>query len=120
MGGSLRSLLARSTLLGRSFTSKTLLKLCAVPGDPQAKELVEDEELVHNLLDRAVQAGLIKEQRQRFVYKHDLIRVVIITLESVCISFQTANIILLRSAATFMSTMLFVKFDNLKKKKIQI
>lgn len=75
MGGSLRSLLARSTLLGRSFTSSTLLKLCAVPGDPQAKELVEDEDLVHNLLDRAVQAGLIKEQRQRFVYKHDLIRV---------------------------------------------
>jgi len=80
-GGELKSLLARSTLLGRSFTPQTLTKLAVVSGDPQAPllgERLEGEELsdlVHTLIDRAIQAGLVREQRQRIVYKHDLIRV---------------------------------------------
>jgi hypothetical protein len=79
-GGELKSLLARSTLLGRSFTPTTLAKLAVVPGDPHAPlfDSLEGEaldDLLHTLLDRATQAGLIKEQRQRMVYAHDLIRV---------------------------------------------
>ncbi len=75
LGGELKSLLARSTLLGRSFTAHTLAKLAAIPGDPLAPLLTDDEELIESLIDRATQEGLIKEQRQRFVYAHDLIRV---------------------------------------------
>lgn len=80
-GGELKSLLARSTLLGRSFTPQTLAKLAVVSGDPQAPMLnsaLEGDELtdlVHTLIDRAIQSGLVREQRQRIVYKHDLIRV---------------------------------------------
>jgi serine/threonine protein kinase/tetratricopeptide (TPR) repeat protein len=75
LGGELKSLLARSTLLGRSFTPHTLAKLALIPGDPHAPLLTDDEDLIESLLDRATQAGLIKEQRQRWVYAHDLIRV---------------------------------------------
>jgi len=75
LGGELKSLLARSTLLGRSFTAHTLAKLAVIPGDPRAPLLTDDEDLIDSLIDRATQAGLIKEQRQRFVYAHDLIRV---------------------------------------------
>jgi eukaryotic-like serine/threonine-protein kinase len=75
LGGELKSLLARSTLLGRSFTLKTLTRLCGVKGDPQAPLLSPNDDLLHQLIDRAIHAGLIKEQRQRFIYAHDLIRV---------------------------------------------
>ncbi|MEE2644250.1 MAG: protein kinase [Myxococcota bacterium] len=74
-GGELRSLLARSTLLGRSFTLKPLLKLAAIGGDPQAPALTGDRDLVISLLDRAVSSGLIQEHAQRFRYAHDLLRV---------------------------------------------
>jgi tetratricopeptide (TPR) repeat protein len=74
-GPALKSLLARSTLLGRSFTYKTIRYLCEIEGDSTAPSLTADESLLHHLLDRGIQAGLIKEQRQRYIYTHDLIRV---------------------------------------------
>lgn len=74
LGPELRSMLVRSTLLGRSFTLPTLAALCEVKGDESAPRLNGDLELLQHLIDRALQAGLLKEQRQRFTYAHDLIR----------------------------------------------
>jgi serine/threonine protein kinase/tetratricopeptide (TPR) repeat protein len=74
LGQELKSMLVRSTLLGRSFTMKTLAALCEVSGDPLAPLLTSEQELLQLLLDRALQSGLLKEQRQRFTYAHDLIR----------------------------------------------
>ena len=74
LGGELKSMLVRSTLLGRSFTLKTLSALCEVGGDPQAPKLTGDLDLLQLLVDRGLHAGLLKEQRQRFTYAHDLIR----------------------------------------------
>ena len=74
LGAELKSLLVRSTLLGRSFTIKTLAALCEVEGDKDAPLLNGGHELLQALIDRALQHGLLKEQRQRFTYAHDLIR----------------------------------------------
>jgi tetratricopeptide (TPR) repeat protein len=74
-GGELRSALARATLLGRSFTLRPLMRLCAVPGDPEAPELASDREFVESLLERAVSAGLAVEQGPgRWRFGHDLVR----------------------------------------------
>jgi serine/threonine protein kinase/tetratricopeptide (TPR) repeat protein len=73
-GPELKSMLVRSTLLGRSFTLKTLAVLCEVRGDESAPGLSGDLDLLQLLIDRALQSGLLKEQRQRFTYAHDLIR----------------------------------------------
>jgi tetratricopeptide (TPR) repeat protein len=45
-----------------------------VSGDNQAPQLTGDHELLQSLIDQALQFGLLKEQRQRFTYAHDLIR----------------------------------------------
>ena len=74
LGPELKSMLVRSTLLGRSFTIKTLAALCEVEGDKEAPKLTGEHELLQALVDRALQSGLLKEQRQRFTYAHDLIR----------------------------------------------
>ncbi len=74
LGPEMKSMLIRSTLLGRSFTLKTLSALCEVGGDSLAPLLHGGQELLQQLIDRALHSGLLKEQRQRFTYTHDLIR----------------------------------------------
>ncbi|MEZ4432271.1 MAG: protein kinase [bacterium] len=74
-GGEMVSMLARATLLGRSFTLRPLEALCKVPGDPAAPGLGEDTEQIEDLLDRAVQSGLAVEQGPgRWRFSHDLVR----------------------------------------------
>lgn len=74
-GGELLSMLARATLLGRSFTLRPLIALCRVPGDPAAPDLDGEGEQVENLLDRAVSSGLAVEQGPgRWRFSHDLVR----------------------------------------------
>jgi serine/threonine protein kinase/tetratricopeptide (TPR) repeat protein len=74
-GPSLHSLLVRSTLLGRSFTLRSLDKLCKVPGDLESPELVGGLEQVEHLLEIAVNSGLLVEQEgKRWRFSHDLIR----------------------------------------------
>lgn len=74
-GGEMLSMLARATLLGRSFTLRPLQALCVVPGDPVAPGLGEDAEQLESLLDRAVSSGLAVEQGPgRWRFSHDLVR----------------------------------------------
>jgi tetratricopeptide (TPR) repeat protein len=74
-GCALRSTLVRATLLGRSFTLRPLARLCRVPGDPLAPDLVGTAEQTTALLELAVNAGLAIEQSPgRWRFGHDLIR----------------------------------------------
>lgn len=74
-GGELRSALARATLLGRSFSTQPLARLCAVAGDPDAPGLTGDPAALELLLERALDAGLIIEQgSERWRFNHDLVR----------------------------------------------
>ncbi len=72
-GRQMRDLLARATLLGRSFSLKPLLKLAAVPGE---EPLPSNQEGIEALLERGVSAGFLAEQGvRRWTYFHDLVRV---------------------------------------------
>ena len=74
-GGEVRSALARATLLGRSFTIRPLARLCAVPGDLDARQLPGTAPELEPLLERAVAAGLTVEQGAgRWRFSHDLVR----------------------------------------------
>ena len=74
-GGALRSMLARATLLGRSFSLRPLSKLCAVTGDPEAKGLSGEQETLERLIDEAINHGLVIEQgERRWRFGHDLLR----------------------------------------------
>jgi serine/threonine protein kinase/tetratricopeptide (TPR) repeat protein len=74
LGGELKSLLARATLLGRTFSVQVLMKLAEVPGDHSAPNLIADTNLILSLLETAVEDGFLKEQGQKFVFSHDLLR----------------------------------------------
>ncbi len=75
LGGEMLSMLARATLLGRSFTLRPLSVLCAVPGDPQAPELTGENDQLEALLDKAVSTGLALDQGpNRWRFSHDLVR----------------------------------------------
>ncbi|MFN3198718.1 MAG: serine/threonine-protein kinase PknK [Bradymonadia bacterium] len=75
-GGALKSTLARATLLGRSFTLQPLVKLCGVPGDPEAPALhLGGEESVAAAVDQAEENGLLIVQGAgRWRFSHDLVR----------------------------------------------
>lgn len=75
-GRALRDLIARATLLGRSFTLRPLTELCVVAEEgPAEAALPIDPEAVEVLLERAVSAGFIKEQGpKRWQFAHDLAR----------------------------------------------
>ncbi len=74
-GGALRSMLARATLLGRSFSLRPLSKLCAVGGDESAATLSGEQELLEGLIDDAINHGLLMEQgERRWRFGHDLLR----------------------------------------------
>ncbi len=74
-GGEMLSMLARATLLGRSFTLRPLSALCGVPGDPEAPALTGESDQLENLLDRAVTCGLALDQGpNRWRFSHDLVR----------------------------------------------
>ncbi len=73
-GGELKSLLARATLLGRTFGLNILMKLADIPGDLSAPHLSSDKALVLSLLEQAIHDGFIREQGQKYVFSHDLIR----------------------------------------------
>ncbi len=74
-GEALRSVLARSTLLGRSFMAKHLLKLCEVAGGTQIESMPSTVEELEVLLERGVNSGLVVEQAEgRWRFSHDLVR----------------------------------------------
>ncbi len=74
-GEILRSILVRSTLLGRSFTTRPLLRLCAVPDVPNPLPLPTTEEELESYIEEAIHAGLCVEQGEgRWRFSHDLVR----------------------------------------------
>ncbi len=74
-GGALRSMLARATLLGRSFSMRPLSALCAVQGDPDISRPMDTPDYLEGLVEEAVNHGLIVEQgERRWRFGHDLMR----------------------------------------------
>ncbi len=75
LGGELRSLLVRATLLGRAMSLVPLSRLCRVAGDPSAPALTGDQQQTAALLERAVNEGLLKEANPgQWRFSHDLMR----------------------------------------------